>query len=615
MTIILPALHSKNLKLTGGERRFGTCLLRLLEDDYRCWVNVPVGPMGLRPDFIILHPGRGILVLEVKDWKLPTILEMNRHTADVVTDHGRKCVPNPIEQARSYAIAINNLLQRDPLLVQQEPGRYHNHLVLPWGYGVVFASITRRQFESAQLDQAIPGDKVICQDEMTEGADAEAFQGRLWGMFNYHVGRLLSLAQIDRVRHHLFPEIRIQPGRLFDGGAEHPGAAVPDVVKIMDMEQEKLARNLGPGHRIIHGVAGSGTTLILAYRCLQLDRMGLAKPILVLCYNKTLAASLKQILTAKGVGNRVHIYHFHGWCKTMCSLYQLDLGGDPQAPIWERRVEAVMAGVEAGRVPRAQYAGVLIDEGHDFEPRWFRLLVQMIDPATNTLLLLYDDAQSIYGQRRRPAFSWSSVGIEAKGRTTILKVNYRNTMEDLGFAYRFVSTYLDKADANAEIPIVRPEFGGRNGAVPQVRKLANATQELDHIAARLQARAGANTPYRQMAVLCRFSKQIERIRQGLLERGVAVDSAEDFASATKAIDPAAATVKVLTIHASKGLEFDSVAVPDLGCMPCAKAPRDEEARLLYVACTRATEHLLVTYHRESVFTRQCVRLQETARAA
>ena len=66
MAIILPSLHSKNLKLTPGERRFGTALLRFLEDDYFCWVDVPVGPKQRRPDFIVLHPGRGILVLEVK---------------------------------------------------------------------------------------------------------------------------------------------------------------------------------------------------------------------------------------------------------------------------------------------------------------------------------------------------------------------------------------------------------------------------------------------------------------------------------------------------------------------------------------------------------------------
>ena len=115
-------------------------------------------------------------------------------------------------------------------------------------------------------------------------------------MFNYSFGGVLSLARIDRVRWHLFPDIRIQQGSLFDaaGDGADPqqsiAKALPDIVKVMDMEQEKLTRNLGEGHRIIHGVAGSGKTLILAYRAMYLDKLGLAKPILVLCFNKTLAA-------------------------------------------------------------------------------------------------------------------------------------------------------------------------------------------------------------------------------------------------------------------------------------------------------------------------------------
>jgi hypothetical protein len=334
MAIILPALHSKNLRLTSGERRFGACLVRNLEDDYHCWVDVPVGPKQRRPDFIVLHPGRGILVLEVKDWLVTTIQQMDRHTAEIHTDHGLKTVVNPLEQARAYAIEITALLERDPLLVQQEQGRYHGNLLLPWGYGVVFTNITRKQFEAAELGQAIPGDKVICKDEMTESVDAEAFQKRMWGMFNYSFGGVLSLARIDRVRWHLFPDIRIQQGSLFDaaGDGADPqqsiAKALPDIVKVMDMEQEKLARNLGEGHRIIHGVAGSGKTLILAYRAMYLDKLGLAKPVLVLCFNKTLAAKLKQLLAERGADDRVHVRHFHGWCKDMCNLYQLDLPGN-----------------------------------------------------------------------------------------------------------------------------------------------------------------------------------------------------------------------------------------------------------------------------------------------
>lgn len=79
---------------------------------------------------------------------------------------------------------------------------------------------------------------------------------------------------------------------------------------------------------------------------------------------------------------------------------------------------------------------------------------------------------------------------------------------------------------------------------------------------------------------------------------------------SKAFDAAEEAVKVLTMHSSKGLEFNSVAIPDLGCMPYAKTTPEEEARLLYVALTRSTESMLLTYHSESSFTKQCEALHQ-----
>lgn len=603
MAIFLPNLHSKNLRLTSGERRFGTCLLRNLEDDYHVWINVPVGPKQFRPDFVILHPGRGILVLEVKDWKLPTIHQIDRLTFQIFTDKGLKTVANPLEQARTYAISVKELLERDPLLVEQEPGRYHGHLLLPWGFGVVLNNITRKQFETARLEQAIPADRVICQDEIAEAIEPERIQQQLWNMFQYSFGGVLSLARIDRVRYHLFPEIRIDQGELFDPKAPEPpdptqsiAKVLPDVIKIMDLAQEKVARNLGEGHRIIHGVAGSGKTLLLAYRCLHLEKQGLNKPILALCYNKTLAARLKQMLLEKGAGDNVHVRHFHGWCADMCRLYQLAIPQDTR-PIYEKQVAAVIAGADAGRVPRAQYAAILIDEGHDFEPTWFKLLVQMIDPETNSLLLLYDDVQNIYGKQKRRSASWASLGIEAKGRSTVLKVNYRNTVEALNFSYKFLSDYIDKSSGTEEIPIVHPEVGGRNGPAPEVYRLKSSVEEHEFLVNWLNNRVKRGVAYRRMAVLGRFRNQLERLKDVLARKGIPVELADGVASNHDA-------VRLLTMHSSKGLEFNSVAIPDLGCMPYAKVSAEEEARLLYVALTRSTESLLVTFHSESEFTRQ-----------
>ena len=69
-------------------------------------------------------------------------------------------------------------------------------------------------FEAADLDNIIPAERVICQDEMTETVEPEAFQKRLWEMFTVTFKCLLTLPQVDRVRWHLFPEIRVSQGRI-----------------------------------------------------------------------------------------------------------------------------------------------------------------------------------------------------------------------------------------------------------------------------------------------------------------------------------------------------------------------------------------------------------------
>ena len=72
---------------TPGERRLAERLEKKLEDDYLCWFNIPEGPKGLQPDFVVLHPQRGVLVLEVKDWKLDTIQSMDRGLAKIYGAH------------------------------------------------------------------------------------------------------------------------------------------------------------------------------------------------------------------------------------------------------------------------------------------------------------------------------------------------------------------------------------------------------------------------------------------------------------------------------------------------------------------------------------------------
>ena len=129
MAAILPNINASSTKMTTGERRFGQRLEKFLEDDYLCWFDVPVGVARRYPDFIILHPGRGLLFLEVKDWKLSTIQSMNHQTFTLLTNNGVVNRPNPIEQARQCAYQVVNKLKRDKALAQQD-GRHRGGLWL-----------------------------------------------------------------------------------------------------------------------------------------------------------------------------------------------------------------------------------------------------------------------------------------------------------------------------------------------------------------------------------------------------------------------------------------------------------------------------------------------------
>lgn len=613
MATFLNSIGAGGQSVTPGERRFGERLRTLLEEDYLCWHDVPVGPVRQHPDFVVLHPSHGLWVFEVKDWRLENLRMIGNVHVDLMSPEGAvKTVANPLEQARAYCMTIVNKLSTDPQL-QDPSDRYRGKICFPYAYAAVLTNITRRQLDEVltleELEQVLPPRLVICKDEMTESIPADRFQERLWGMFHYKFGNPLTLPQIERVRWHLFPEIRIssmQQDFFSDPSKIDQDEPVPDIVRVMDLAQEQLARSLGSGHRIIHGVAGSGKTLILGYRCLHLARV-LHKPILVLCFNITLAARLRSFISEKGIADKVQVYHFHEWCKVQLTTYHVDLV-DSEAPIYDRQVESVIQGVEKGRIPRAQYGAVMIDEGHDFEPDWLRLVAQMTDPEHDSLLLLYDDAQSIYQKKSPLHFTLSSVGIKAQGRTTILRLNYRNTREILAFAYDFASAFLQPSEADEDhIPLIRPEAAGISGPRPAFRYHQNLENEVQYAVQCIRKWHANGTPLSEIAVLY-FRKEHGGMMCDAL-RDAGIPGLWMGRHDTKvAYDPRKPEVAILPVPSSKGLEFHSVIILGVGQAGRQNQTKTDAARLLYVAMTRAKEKLLLTSSESNPFTERLTAL-------
>lgn len=590
MATLIPSIGTSSFD-SAGERRLAERLEQKLDPDYLLWHNVPIGPKNAHPDFCVMHPRRGILVLEVKDWKTSTVMQADKQNWEILGDNGPKTVINPLEQARQYAHQVVNALERDPQLVQAD-GPHAGKLAFPWSYGVVFTNISRKQFEAAELHHAIEPHRVLCQDEMLERVDPEDLQSRLWGMFPFGMRGAISLPQLDRVRWIMFPQVRVQTqGALFDDNDAE--AELPSIMRVMDLQQEQLARSLGDGHRVIHGVAGSGKTMILGYRAEYLAKASThaSKPILILCFNEPLGVKLHSVMQAKGLGGRVHVRHFHKWCRDQLVAFGQTLPDQSGSTQYvEELVQRVITAVDRKQIPSGQYQAVMLDEGHDFAPEWLKLVTQMVDPATNSLLVLYDDAQSIYERARTKEFSFKSVGIQAQGRTTILKINYRNTRQILQTASLVAADLLTADDKDDDgIPLLKPVSCGREGQAPVIIQLPTLRDEAFAIADHLAQAHQEGFAWGDMAVLCADWKTMDLCASALAQRKLP----HRVRKKSGEYQPGADAIQVMTMKVSKGLEFPLVALPGVGHMPAAGEDEKEAARVFYVAATRATQRLVM----------------------
>jgi superfamily I DNA/RNA helicase len=206
---------------------------------------------------------------------------------------------------------------------------------------------------------------------------------------------------------------------------------------------------------------------------------------------------------------------------------------------------------------------VLIGEAHDFEPEWLALAAKMVDPDKRSLMIVYDDMQAIYKGRARPV--WSQLGIEAKGRTTVLKINYRNTAQILDFARRFAADVLGAPglQADDEGAVLMPEDGGRQGVEPEIRKCVSYEGEAHATAEWLLARKQAGFDWPQMAVLYPEHDIGKRLAAVFAKHGIPLDVAKKNKNRVSVDKPA---VRLLSMHSAKGLEFPCVAVGGLGAL-------------------------------------------------
>lgn len=238
----------------------------------------------------------------------------------------------------------------------------------------------------------------------------------------------------------------------------------------------------------------------------------------------------------------------------------------------------------------------VIDEAQDISVSQLRFLAGLGAGRPNSLFFAGDLGQRIFQQ----PFSWKALGIDIRGRSRTLRINYRTSHQIRMQADRLLGPELSDVDGNTEER--SSTISVFNGPKPTIMVLDTQEDEIETVSKWLTDRTNEGTMPHEIGVFVRSAAQLDRARLSLEDAG------QPFKVLDEKVGMTSGHVSISTMHLAKGLEFRAVVVMacDDEVIPLQarietvadEADLEEvyntERHLLYVACTRARDHLLVT---------------------
>jgi mRNA-degrading endonuclease RelE of RelBE toxin-antitoxin system len=238
----------------------------------------------------------------------------------------------------------------------------------------------------------------------------------------------------------------------------------------------------------------------------------------------------------------------------------------------------------------------VVDEAQDIGIAHLRFFAALGRDRANALFFAGDLGQRIFQQ----PFSWKALGVDVRGRSRTLRVNYRTSHQIRTQADRLLGPEVADVDGNREDR--SDTVSVFNGPPPTIRTLNSESAEVQAVGDWLAAQARAGVFPHECGLFVRSVAQLARAQ------AAATAAAMPFKVLDDQVETAGGNLSISTMHLAKGLEFRAVAVMacDDEVIPLQERIEavgddadlqevyDTERHLLYVACTRARDHLLVS---------------------
>jgi len=569
---------------TDGERMFYNRIATFFEPQSHVIAYFEPYIGDLHPDFVILSPQHGILIVEVKDYS-ERYLKSTPKTGkwERLEDEKPIFLENPFDQLYQYWRAIKDRI-----------GYCHfpDDVYIPITRLVAFSQISESSYAAGGIRALVPNKIYVCfKETLRRNENFEEFLVSI-----IPVNANISEEQFKVLRANIIPTCRLPDLKQTDLLEYY---SIKDRIKLLDNEQESLARKMGEGHRLIFGVAGSGKTVLLIARARILAKRHPNWRILILCYNKRLKMLLFHLLNPQDYDADITINNYHAWARDYIlsadnEFSKLYLEAEEKArhenqfdEFFNKFVPRILTDMlTALGDEKITYDAILIDEAQDFEEDWFKSIMQVLNSGSNSLLITCDGLQGIYARKR---FTWSSVGIQARGRVRRFQKSYRTPIE-IGFiAQETLPQAIKELIGKFDEFLATKEFIGTHGILEfilsrtreeEYRKLADKINNLLKSPQEILVLFKYNMAKRNYEHLFfDFLRRLHINWKDLME-----------------YDYKTPGLLIGTLHGTKGLEADTIIIPEVNTYRS-----DQDRQLLYVGMTRTKKKLILSANKSTDF--------------
>jgi superfamily I DNA/RNA helicase len=251
---------------------------------------------------------------------------------------------------------------------------------------------------------------------------------------------------------------------------------------------------------------------------------------------------------------------------------------------------------QSSKAKKVVFDFAVVDEAQDISVAHVRFFAALGNGRANALFFAGDLGQRIFQQ----PFSWKVLGVDIRGRSRTLRVNYRTSHQIRTQADRLLGPILTDVDGN--IDDRSDTVSVFNGPPPTIRTLKSQSEEITTVGNWIAGHARAGLMPHEFGLFVRSMDQLDRAQAAAKAAGIASKVLDENLETTSGY------ISIATMHLAKGLEFRAVAVmacddeivplleriETVGDDADLQEVYDTERHLLYVACTRARDHLLVT---------------------